>query len=82
MLRHFTKTITSWLQQKHQSDLAGQVSSLHIFNKLSSQEKIRTAGENSSVEQPKSSEIFDPTITDKAKQMTLRQRQKPTVGKD
>ena len=50
---------------------------------MSSQEFILIPKENYSEEQPKSSEVlFDPTISDKAKQLTLLQRQKPTVGKE
>ena len=50
---------------------------------MSSQEFILIPKENYVEDQPKSSEVlFDPTISEKAKQLTLLQRQKPTVGKE
>ena len=52
-------------------------------NTMSSQEFFLIPKENYVEEQTKSSEVlFDPTITEKAKQLTLLQRQKPTVGID
>ena len=50
---------------------------------MSSQEFILIPKENYVEEQPKSTEVlFDPTISEKAKQLTLLQRQKPTVGRE
>ena len=49
---------------------------------MSSQDFTLTPKENYVEDQPKSSEVlFDPTISEKAKQLTLLERQKPTVGK-
>ena len=50
---------------------------------MSSKEFIPSPKENHVEEQPKLSEVlFNPTISEKAKQLTLLQRQKPTVGKE
>ena len=50
---------------------------------MSSQEFILIPKKNYVEEQPKSSEVlFNPTISEKAKQLPLLQRQKPTVGKE
>ena len=62
---------------------ADQLSCLLIYNTMSSQEFILIPKENYVEEQPNSSEVlFDPTISEKAKQLTLLQRQKPTIGKE
>ena len=50
---------------------------------MSSQEFILFPKENYVEEQPNSSEVlFNPTIGEKAKQLTLLQGEKPTVGKE
>ena len=75
------KTTNSYLQQRNQIDAGDQLSCLLIYNTMSSEEFILIPKENYVEEQPKSSEVlFDPTISEKAKQLTLLQRQKPTVG--
>ena len=85
MLKHVTKkkTTNSYLQQRNRIDVGDQLSCLLIYNTMSSQEFILIPKENYAEDQPKSSQVlFDPTISEKVKQLTLLQRQKPTVGRE
>ena len=77
------RTTNSYLQKRNQIDAGDQLSCLLIYNTINSQEFNLIPKENYFEEQPKSSEIvFNPTISEKADQLTLLQRQKPTVGKE
>ena len=77
------KTTNSYLQHREQIDAVDQLSCLLIYNTMSSQDFISTPKENYVEQQPKSSEVLlNPTISEEAKQLTLLQRQKPTMRKE
>ena len=84
MLRQVTGKDDEFLPPtKGSIDAGDQLSCLLIYNTLSSQKFSLCPEENYVEEQPKSSEVlFNPRISEKAKQLTLLQRQKATEGNE
>ena len=84
MLCYLTIKYNNFFRQKSdQVDAEYQLSSLLIYNTMSSQ-KFTVLPQKSFVEkQSKSSEaLFDPTVTGKFEQLKMLRRQKLTVGSD